>query len=155
MKGLDVRCPGCRNVYHETTEAFKPHKTARGDMLRLKDPWRKWGWSTFDNGVEPKIAEKAATFYSDMTCPSCGAQMAPSGFLTVRNINGTEFIPGHEPEPIDNTVDGKLVMGIDYSDLEAEWNERRGFISCPKCGKQYTNTEKGLIWYGKHVEACK
>ena len=90
---LDVICPGCRKSYHETTQAYDPDKTANGAMVRLKNPWRKWGWCTFGdagNGLPPKIAERPDTYCSMMDCPGCGTPLAPSGKLTVNDIEPEE-----------------------------------------------------------------
>jgi len=89
--GLDVICPGCRKSFHVTTGAYSPHRPANGSMVRLKNPWRKWGWCSFGdagNGLPPEIAERPDTYYSMMDCPGCGAPLAPNGKLTIR-----------EPEP--------------------------------------------------------
>ena len=84
MKGLSVVCPGCKQVFHETTDAFDPHRPANGAMVRLLDPWRKWGWCAFGNdGLSPEIAEKPSTYWSMMECPGCCAPLAPGGRLTV------------------------------------------------------------------------
>lgn len=126
MKDLDVVCPGCRRSFHATTEAFNPYKTPRGHMVRLKNPWRKWGWCSFgdmDNGLTPWMAERPTTLPSAMHCPGCGAPMAPSGKLTVRCADGRPFVAPPEefykpklPEP--------LIPIYTDEELEAEWNER-------------------------------
>lgn len=87
---MDVICPGCRKSYHETTEAFDADKSPRGNMVKLKDPWRKWGWCSFGdagNGIPPKMAESPRTLWSAMDCPGCGAPMAPSGKLLVKGVD--------------------------------------------------------------------
>lgn len=91
MTGLNVVCPGCRKVYHETTDAYDPDKPANGSMVHLKDPWRKWGWCSFGdalNGIPPNIAERPETYWSVMECPGCGTPLAPGGRLLVKG-NGT------------------------------------------------------------------
>lgn len=81
---MDVICPGCKRSYHETTSTYDGTVVARGDMVRLKDPWRKWGWSTFGDGLEPAIAETRRTLWSSMSCPMCNAPLAPGKRLTVK-----------------------------------------------------------------------
>jgi len=100
MTGLDIICPGCRKSYHSTTELYDPALTANGAMVRLKEPWRKWGWCTFGdagNGLPPKIAERKDTYWSVMDCPGCGAPMAPSGKLTVKEPEGKPLVEVLEP----------------------------------------------------------
>lgn len=116
---MNIKCPQCRNMYHETTENFNPHVNPRGHMLRLKEPWRKWMWNVFFNSGRPRhIDEGKETLHTQMFCPGCGAALAPSGRLFVVNPDGSRFVPGPAPVPVDNTVDGKLVFDFDYSDLE-------------------------------------
>jgi len=89
--GLKVYCPGCKKSFHETTEHFDPEKPARGDMVRLVDPYRKWGWCSFGdqgNGLSPDRAERKGTYYSEMDCPGCGAAMAPHRFLYIKHADG-------------------------------------------------------------------
>ena len=84
---MDVICPGCKRSYHETTPSFDGSASPRGNMVRLKEPWRKWGWCSFGdqgNGLPPKLAESPRTLWAAMDCPGCGAPLAPSGKLTVR-----------------------------------------------------------------------
>jgi hypothetical protein len=96
MEGLKVVCPSCRKVYHETTKHFDPDKSLRGHMVRLLDPWRKWGWCTFgdaDNGLPPALAESERTYWSEMDCPGCGSPLAPSQTLMLRNQDDTDYVP--------------------------------------------------------------
>lgn len=138
MKNLDVICPGCRKSYHTTTGQFNPYKPVNGAMVRLKDPWRKWGWCSFGdagNGLPPDIAERPDTYWSMMECPGCGAPLAPSGNLTVRQSDGQPFVPPGEdyykPKP------QTLVVTYSDEELEQEWNNRMNepqFV-CEVCGK--------------------
>lgn len=126
MKNLDVICPGCRKSYHTTTEAFNPYRPANGAMVRLKDPWRKWGWCSFGdagNGLPPNIAERPDTYWSMMECPGCGAPLAPSGHLTVRYPGGRDFIPPGEDFYKPKSNDPVIETYTD-EELEAEWNAR-------------------------------
>ena len=126
MKNLDVICPGCRENFHATTSAYNPYQPARGDMVRLRDPWRKWGWCSFGDGYDgrpPKIAETPNTLWAMMDCPGCGAPMALNGRLIVRNPDGSAFVP--PPEDFYNPKPAEIVIPV-YSDddLDAEWNAR-------------------------------
>jgi hypothetical protein len=79
MQGLKVQCPGCKKVYHETTEKYDPDVRPNGAMVRLLDPWKGWGWAAFD----AEGAAVSTTLCSEMLCPGCTAPLAPSGRLTV------------------------------------------------------------------------
>jgi hypothetical protein len=79
MKGLKVQCPGCKKVFHETTEKYDPDVRPNGAMVRLLEPWKGWGWAAFDAEGEAV----STTLCSEMICPGCQAQLAPSGRLTV------------------------------------------------------------------------
>lgn len=146
MKNFDVICPGCRQSFHRTTSAFNPYNTARGDMVHLKNPWRKWGWCSFGdagNGLQPDIAESPSTYWSVMECPGCGTPLAPNGYLTVHNPDGGEFIPPGEdyykPKPQGQPV----LMTYTDEELEQEWAERiaEGLpkFACKVCGKVCKN----------------
>ena len=80
-----VKCPGCCQSFHETTDKFNPDVQPNGSMVRLRDPWRKWGWSPFGDvdSRDIKFAETLCTLVSDMICPGCGSPLAPSGRLTI------------------------------------------------------------------------
>lgn len=80
-----VKCPNCGKCHHETTDKFDPNVRPNGSMVRLLDPWRKWGWTPFggQDGRDIAYAESAATLASDMFCPGCGSPLAPGGRLTV------------------------------------------------------------------------
>lgn len=60
----DVICPGCKSRYHETTDRYDADKVPNGSMLRLKEPWRSWGWSSFP--------ELDSSVLADLECPGCG-----------------------------------------------------------------------------------
>jgi hypothetical protein len=79
MKGLRVQCPGCKKVFHETTEKYDPDIRPNGAMVRLLEPWKGWGWAAFD----AEGAAVSTTLCSEMLCPGCTAPLAPSGRLTV------------------------------------------------------------------------
>jgi hypothetical protein len=72
---LKVVCPNCGESYHETTNAYRKTKIAHPGMLRLVEPYLSWGWET------PPPDPSAG--YGALTCPGCGAALAPSGKLKV------------------------------------------------------------------------
>jgi uncharacterized membrane protein len=70
----------------------------------------------------PKQAEVKGTLASDMRCPSCDAPLAPSGYLTVLNEDGSPFVfVAPEPEPYKGYP---VVRVYEDEELEREWNER-------------------------------
>ena len=143
MIGLDVVCPGCRKVFHETTAAYDPDKPANGAMVRLKDPWRKWGWCSFgdaNNGLPPDIAERADTYWSVMECPACGTPIAPSGHLTVSHRDGSPY------EPVRPDESG--VYHLDAPSLPNEVIDPPPFM-CDVCGKEC----KSAAGLGAHMRS--
>ena len=80
-----IRCPNCVQSFHETTEKFNPDVRPNGSMVRLRQPWRGWGWSPFggEDGRDIRFAESEATLCSDLRCPGCGSPLAPGGRLTI------------------------------------------------------------------------
>ncbi|OGP67110.1 MAG: hypothetical protein A2W27_08200 [Deltaproteobacteria bacterium RBG_16_44_11] len=79
MQGLKVQCPGCKKIFHETTEKFDLNVRPNGAMVRLLEPWKGWGWAAFD----AEGAAVSTTLCSEMLCPGCTAPLAPSGRLEV------------------------------------------------------------------------
>ena len=78
---LVVKCQhGCKAIkYLKVTDKYDPDVPARGNMVELQEPYKSWGWATF--GAAGESTE--CTLASDMECPGCGSQLAPSGRLTV------------------------------------------------------------------------
>lgn len=89
MQGLRIQCPGCKKVYHETTEKYDPDIRPNGAMVRLLEPWKGWGWAAFD--AEGQAV--STTLCSEMLCPGCTAPLAPSGRLTILKSEFEEPIP--------------------------------------------------------------
>ena len=71
-----VVCPGCAESYHLTTAKYRPNIDANAGMLRLKDEYKSYGWD------EPPPDPTAG--YGFLECPGCGAMLAPSGRLLVK-----------------------------------------------------------------------
>ena len=83
---LDVICPGCKGVFHETTGAYDPDKQPTPEMCQLKEPYRLWKWEDFGNLRTGAIG--------DMVCPQCGYQYAqPGGRLMVKGQAGEQACP--------------------------------------------------------------
>jgi hypothetical protein len=66
-----VKCPNCGRTDFVTTKTYDSAVRARGDMVKCTLPYHiDW-------------LQTSTTKYSEMTCPECLAQLAPSGWLTV------------------------------------------------------------------------
>ncbi|MHB9098544.1 MAG: hypothetical protein ACYC5X_12070 [Syntrophales bacterium] len=91
MKGLKVKCPNCkRSDLFETTEKYLPDVTPNGSFVRSLAKYHI-DWLT-----------SSTTLASEMTCPECLAQLAPSGRLVV--ISRVECRPPAEPESTQETA---------------------------------------------------
>jgi hypothetical protein len=71
MQGLKVKCPNCGRTDFETTDKYNPDVTPNGSMVKC----------TLQYHIDWLTA--STTLASEMTCPECCAQLAPSGRLTV------------------------------------------------------------------------
>jgi len=105
---LDVICPGCGECYHETTKSFKSGIDANAGMIRLKEPWKSYGWT------EPPPDPTAG--YGFLECPQCGAQLAPSGHLMVRK---QVLPPGQLPN---NSGKGKWICPVCQREFKSKAN---------------------------------
>lgn len=76
---MDVKCPQCKRIYYETTDTYDPNVRPNGSMLRLKEPWKSRGWSTY--GLDR--ADGKSLLAGDMECVGCSAPLAPSGRLKI------------------------------------------------------------------------
>ena len=75
---MEVRCPGCRKIFYETTDKFKKDVRPNGSFIRLLDPWKTWNWDVFDGALGT-----SSTMCSQMNCTSCGTPLAPNGRLMI------------------------------------------------------------------------
>lgn len=89
MSGLKVQCPNCKKVIHETTDKYDPTIPPNGSMVRLLEPYKSNHWPIFGDGV---MQGTAATKRAEMDCPSCLAQLAPSGKLRVLEVPETDEV---------------------------------------------------------------
>jgi hypothetical protein len=69
--GLKVVCPQCKRKKFVTTEHYNPDISPNGSMVR------------FLGGYHIDWLTTSATKVSEMACPECQGQLAPSGRLTV------------------------------------------------------------------------
>ena len=79
--GLDVVCPSCKGVYHETTKEFAEKKPIHGAMFRAKPICKKLNLWTF-----PELSHVKT---GDIECPNCGTNYEVNGRITVINRAGT------------------------------------------------------------------
>ncbi|MEA1928613.1 MAG: hypothetical protein U9N73_10435 [Candidatus Auribacterota bacterium] len=73
---MDVICPSCRGVFHQTTKDFNAQSDVTPNMLVLKEPYLSNGWDS------PPPDPTAG--YGSLECPGCGAMLAPNGKLTTK-----------------------------------------------------------------------
>jgi hypothetical protein len=66
-----IQCPNCKRFDFSITEKFNPNITPHGGMVQCLLPY-PIDWLTV-----------STTLCSEMTCPECLAQLAPSGRLTI------------------------------------------------------------------------
>ena len=69
--GLKVVCPQCKRKKFVTTEHYNPDISPNGSMVR------------FLGGYHIDWLTTSTTKCSEMACPECQGQLAPSGRLTV------------------------------------------------------------------------
>jgi len=90
----------------------------------------------------------------NLWCPNCEQWFIhPNGdILTEHGIvkKGAKTIDTSIQIIIGRGLIGQIVENIGPEPLA-------GFddLKCPKCSKTYKNTEKGRIWFSKHVETCE
>ncbi len=92
---MDVICPGCGGVYHETTKHYDANRPATGKMFRLKYPYGPGGynWSTFP--------QDPAVRFADLECPQCGScYVGPDGRVK-KLIPDTPDTPDTEEETLE------------------------------------------------------
>jgi ribosomal protein S27E len=72
VKIYDVKCPGCGEIFFETTHFYEMWKAANGRMFKLKHPYGETGynWTTFPADTSCQFA--------DLACPQCGTSIVSS-----------------------------------------------------------------------------
>ena len=112
---MKVQCPICKRCCHQTNEKFNPDVHPNGGMIDLLDPWKTYGWGKFgeyDYGG-------SAVMWSDMLCPVCQAQLAPSGRLTLMPDDHQE-VP--KPKTLEQRNQEEMcLMWVDNEDWEGVW----------------------------------
>jgi len=103
--GHDVVCPGCAESYHVTTSKYKSNKDANAGMLKLKEQYTAAEGNQWDD-----VPPDPTAGYGLLECPGCGAMLAPSGRLIVREKEASKKkyiceICGEEfDRPIDKAI---------------------------------------------------
>ena len=77
--GHEVACPMCAESYHLTTAKYTPNRDANAGMLKLKRQHTAAEGNQWDD-----VPPDPTAGYGLLECPGCGAMLAPSGRLTVR-----------------------------------------------------------------------
>lgn len=75
LSNLSVKCPGCTQSFHETTDKYNPDTMANPSMLKLKQKYISWGWED--------VPMDATAGFGCLECPECGYPLAPEGKLVV------------------------------------------------------------------------
>lgn len=133
----DVICPSCRQSTYETIAGkFDPDVLISPDMVRMKDPWRGWGWSGFSH--DPGAG------HGQMVCLHCDTPLAPAGRLELGEYR-------EPPEPIENT-DPNPPTAVTEPDKEPGDNSppAASVLTCPKCGKEYKHKSS----LSRHMRSC-
>lgn len=71
----DVICPQCGGRYHETTAAYNPGVTTRGNMLSLKKMYKDNAWESFP--------EHEGIAFGALECPECGGGYTSNGIVRI------------------------------------------------------------------------
>lgn len=105
---MKVKCPGCCEVYLETTDTFDPDKVPNGTMFRLRPEYgpNGYNWTAFPH--DEWIIGGA------LECPGCGSPIA--------GMDGRKVMVVGECDIDDKT------NATSVSDVHV----------CPDCGKGYT-----------------
>lgn len=56
-----VQCPGCKGIFHETTESFVEDAVPKGKMFRLLTKYQNAGWNVLPHDAQGE----------NLVCPSC------------------------------------------------------------------------------------
>ena len=59
----EVKCAGCGEIFHHTTDAFNIEAIVDGTMFELLEPWKSNGWNDF--------FKNADYHHENIRCPSC------------------------------------------------------------------------------------
>lgn len=127
---MKVKCPNCGRMDFDTTDKYNPDVTPNGSMVKSNLTYHI-DWLCL-----------STTLASEMTCPECLAQFAPSGRLLV--------VPS---KSVDRRLDAQIPrIDVDVEDL-ADVTPKVGtpvFI-CDVCGKE-TKTASGMSSHMKTHE---
>jgi DNA-directed RNA polymerase subunit RPC12/RpoP len=111
VAGIGVKCPNCKRVLFETTDKFDPGVTPNGSMVKFLKGYALDWLTTSTTGV------------SEMTCPECLAQLAPSGRLLL-NLS--------TPVPVEVVDELDITAAIPDPPLPPP-----RMYPCPTCGKKF------------------
>ena len=128
---MKVRCPFCREIYLETTEAFDPNRTANGPMFRLTEQYgpNGYNWSVFP--PDEWIIQDA------LECPGClNPIVGADGKVNPENLIADDGRPGKAIVlPLNYAKEGGPVTAI-KTPFEFKPNEAH---VCTECGKSCKN----------------
>lgn len=115
IAGLKVVCPQCRRRLFITTPQYNPDVSPHGGMLK------------FLGGYHIDWLTTSATKCSELACPECQGQLAPSGRLTVVEEN--------KPVSIDNFKQEDGTFAFPSTDTEGHEFPEEKEEPAPKVGK--------------------
>lgn len=145
MEGLKIQCPNCKRTDFVTTERYNPDVTPNGSMVKCLLPYHI-DWLT-----------SSTTLASEITCPECCAQLAPSGRLVVIEppaVNdeedvAREILQGGPKVVVSDEVPPGKILVIDKATefLKAETISGDEIkmpleFPCPICGKPFPDERK-------------
>lgn len=119
---MKVKCTNCGRMDFETTDKYNPDVMPNGSMVKCTLPYH----------IDWLCA--STTLASEMTCPECLAQLAPSGRLVV--------VPS---KSVDRRLDAQIPrIDVDVNELaDVTPNVGTPVFICEVCGKE-TKTSAAL-----------
>lgn len=154
---LHVKCPGCSECYHRTTDRYNPDVMTTGDMLEILPKYRDYMWEDF-----PK---DDYVMGDNILCPQCGVPYVnhEGRVTTIEILSDKDEKPSENDEKsldTDKKLRDNVVMGTEYATVSApdpdqkEKEERKieksetGEFICPQCDLPFLSKKAAL----KHLK---
>ena len=168
---MRIYCLTCKEYILNTSDAMILGGPYNGAMFEPATG-DKWAMTTFDCREHTKGG--------DLWCPRCmgrflgdrgelltehgvvyaGQRTVDTGFSIVHGDGPAKGLLAHikpSREIVVDRVAGAMKANqamMDAEDLPPEQSKSE-YVACPKCGKQYRNSEAGLLWYERHIAKCE
>ena len=125
MEGLKVQCPNCKRKDFITTDKYDPAAIPNGSMVKCLLSYQiDWLMSS-------------TTLCSEMTCPECLAQLAPSGRLNVvvtpREAGEVYRALFPDEIPLNSFPPGENRIRIPMEEAPTETVIEKAKLLCPVC----------------------